>query len=102
MVDDPADYFWSSYQSNALGRSIKLRAAHPEYLQLGKTEAERLAAYRDLFRYEISGNRLKELRDSLNKGLVYGSERFKDEIEFNLQRHVRPEKAGRKPKEMLL
>jgi hypothetical protein len=48
------------------------------------------------------GHVIKEIRESVNKGLVFGSERFKDEIEANLKRRVRSEKPGRKPKELLL
>lgn len=41
MVDDPADYSWSSYQSNALGQSISLLTPHRLYLGLGQTDIER-------------------------------------------------------------
>jgi len=42
------------------------------------------------------------IRNSVNKELVFGSEKLKDEIEFNLKRRVRAGKIGLKPKEMLL
>ncbi len=102
MVDDPADYLWSSYQSNALGKSSRLRTPHEEYLSLGNNEESRLKNYRDLFSQEIAPEKQKDLISSLNKGLVYGNERFKDEIEFNLRRKVRVGKTGPKPKEFLL
>lgn len=36
MVDDPADYVWSSYQINALGKESELCTPHPEYLRMGR------------------------------------------------------------------
>jgi len=102
MVDDPSEYLWSSYRCNGLGIQSRLITPHETYLRLGKTAEERLDNYRELFRNQLDGNVVKEIRESVNKGLVFGSERFKDEIESNLKRRVRPEKPGRKPKEFLL
>jgi len=102
MVEDPSDYLWSSYRCNGHGVASKLITPHETYLKLGKTKAERLTNYRELFRYQLEDDVVKEIRESVNKGLAYGSERFKEEIEANLKRRVRPGKPGRKPKEMLL
>jgi putative transposase len=56
-----------------------------------------------LFRHHLDEAALDEIRETVNKGLVLGSERFKSEIEANLERRVRPGKVGRKAKkEMLL
>lgn len=49
MVDDPAEYPWSSYRVNALDVSSELCTPHVKYLAFGEGE-ERLAAYRGLFR----------------------------------------------------
>ncbi len=95
-------YQWSSYQSNALGRTSSIITPHDEYLALSKNKEERHTRYRELFSSDIAVKTQKELADSLNKGLIFGSEKFKDEIEFNLKRRVKPGKVGRKPKEMLL
>lgn len=102
MVDDPSEYVWSSYRCNGLGVSSKLITPHETYLALGKTGEERQVNYRELFRYELDGKIVKDIRESLNKGLVFGSGHFKDEIELNMKRRVRLEKPGRKPKELLL
>jgi putative transposase len=32
MVTDPADYSWSSYQCNALGKKSSMLTEHPLYL----------------------------------------------------------------------
>lgn len=38
MVDDPAEYSWSSYASNALGVDTALQTPHEEYVLLGNTK----------------------------------------------------------------
>ena len=102
MVDDPADYQWSSYQTNALGVKSKLCTPHEEYLRLGSNKEERLSNYRSLFKTQIDNVLIKDIRDSLNKGLILGNTYFKDQVEKNLGRRVRPIKAGRKPKKEIL
>ena len=102
MVQDPADYPWSSYRSNGLGIASKLITPHELYLRLGNSLEDRLENYRSLFRQNLGGKVLEAIRESVNKGLVFGSERFKDEIENNLRRRVRSAKPGRKPRELLL
>lgn len=102
MVDDPASYMWSSYRCNGMGIRSKLVTPHESYLRLGRTEKERLENYRELFRHQLGIEVIDEIRKSVNKGLVFGSERFKDEVEANLKCRVRPGKPGRKPSELLL
>jgi putative transposase len=98
MVDDPANYRWSSYRSNALSQQEKGLTWHPEYRSLGTTNDQRCEAYMALFTAHIDGVMIKDIRGAVNKGLVLGSERFKDEIERNLNRRVRPAKMGRPKK----
>jgi len=95
MVGDPSEYAWSSYRCNGLGVETRLCKAHPEYLRLGKTCEERTSNYRALFRAHVDGELLKNVRDSVNKGLALGNERFKQEIELLYGRRVRPAKMGR-------
>jgi len=40
MVNDPADYTWSSYRAHAFAMPMRLWSPHPEYLALGKTAVE--------------------------------------------------------------
>ncbi|MDD2893356.1 MAG: transposase [Halothiobacillaceae bacterium] len=96
MVAQPQDYRWSSYASHALGMQDDLIDDHPLYLALGNTEDTRNAAYRELFRYQLDDAVLTDIRDSLNKGLAVGADRFKDQIEETVARSVRPGQAGRK------
>jgi putative transposase len=49
MVNDPADYSWSSYRAHAYGHNVKMWKPHAEYQALGSTRFVRMAAYRRLF-----------------------------------------------------
>jgi len=102
MVDDPADYKWSSYQANGLGINTSLCTPHEEYFRLGGSREERLSNYRSFFRAHVDSSLIKDIRDSLNRGLVLGNEHFKAQIERNLGRRVRPGKVGRKRKDKIL
>jgi putative transposase len=46
MVDDPAHYRWSSYRHNALGQANRYLVPHLLYLELGRDDKTRQAAYR--------------------------------------------------------
>ena len=95
MVTDPADYEWSSYRTNALGIRLKILTPHPVYLSLGNTKASRLCNYRALFGSSIDKDLLFDIRYSLNKGLVLGTEQFKTEVEAMTGRRVRPTRRVR-------
>lgn len=98
MVDDPADYSWSSYQSNALGVSSKILTPHTVYLQLGRTKSERLTNYRELFGTDVQEGLLSDIRYATTKGLVLGTENFKSEVEELTGKRVRPLRRGRPAK----
>lgn len=95
MVDDPADYKWSSYHAHALGKTIKLHAPHQEYLRLAMSVTLRQERYRQLFKYHVDKELVVNIRDAVNKGLALGSERFKEEIQALCGRRVVPAKMGR-------
>ena len=95
MVDDSADYRWSSYRDNGLGqRGLVRLTPHDEYLRLGRSGSERRERYRSLFTGHEDGSLVKDIRDAVNTGLALGSDRFKDEIETNFMRRVSPAKMG--------
>ncbi len=95
MVGDPSNYRWSSYRSNGLGeRGFKLKPGD-EYPSLGRWPAERQKAYRALFDVRVDAVMIKQIRESVDKGLVLGSERLKDDIKASLNRRVRPAEMGR-------
>lgn len=99
MVADPADYAWSSYQCNALGKDSALCTEHAAYLSLGKTRDERLLQYRELFSSHIDGKLLDDIRKSLNSGLALGSERFIRDVEALVGRRVTAGQRGRPKRE---
>ncbi len=98
MTDHPADYRWSSYAANALGKASKLWVPHPVYLQLGQSTTERVSAYRALFRAHIGEAVLDNIRAATHKGLALGGDSFKAQVEALTGRRVRPERPGPKPK----
>ena len=73
MVDDPADYSWSSYQCNGLGVDSKLLTPHERYLSLGRS-----------------------IRLTVSKGLALGNEKFKEQIEALSGQRQSEGKRGRK------
>ena len=97
MVEDPGDYYWSSYKANALGVHSKILTPHPIYSQLGRTKPERLTNYRELFKSEFNGELLQDIRHAVNKGLVLGTEKFKAEVETLTKQRVRPITRSRPP-----
>ena len=101
MVNHPSEYPWSSYRYNALGKPDPLLTPHLQYRRLGKTDEERQAAYRQLFRRHIPEASLAEIRETTNKGWVLGNDRFKQRIQKQLERRVEPAARGgdRKSKE---
>ena len=98
MVDDPADYSWSSYACNALGIDTELQTPHELYLALAKSKPERLSNYRELFKVHAGVELLEEIRDGINKGLALGDERFTTQIEALTSKRVTARVAGRPKK----
>ena len=90
MVGDPADYRWPSYQINALGKESELATPHPVYLSIGRSKADRLKNYRELFDSQIEGGLLLDIRYALNSGLILGTEHFKSQVEVLTGRRVSP------------
>lgn len=94
MVAHPADYPWSSYRGNALGISDALLTPHPLFLALGASTEDRQAAYRELFNAHIEDKTLEEVRASINKAWVLGSEHFMSLIAAQLNRRASPLPKG--------
>jgi len=98
MADRPADYPWSSYQGNALGRQDTVLTPHRIYRRLGKTDAERRKAYRQLFRTTLSEADIEAIRENTNRGWGLGNERFRAKIEALSGRRASPRPRGRPPR----
>ncbi len=90
MLVHASEYPWSSYQGNALGKSIQLLTPHELYIQLGKADEERQSAYRALFRGRMPERDLTAIREATNKAWVLGSDRFRAQIEAKTGRRSAP------------
>ena len=80
MVNHPADYGWSSYRCNAMGRLDPLVTTHSLYTRLGATPQQRQQAYCTLFQNHINEQTLESIRQATNRAWVLGNDRFKEEI----------------------
>nr|WP_320165679.1 hypothetical protein [uncultured Methylophaga sp.] len=94
MVEHPAEYPWSSYQANGVGKVIELLTPHERYIKLGESNTKRLQRYVRLFDDYLSDNTLELIRTATNKAWVLGSERFKREIETQVNRRIEPTNRG--------
>ncbi len=94
MVQHPAEYPWSSYHGNALGKPIKLLTPHPLYVKLGDTPEVRQRQYQSLFDSALCDNSIEAIRMASCKSWVLGDLRFKQEIQRNLARKVEPGSHG--------
>jgi putative transposase len=95
MVQDAADYIWSSHRSNALERVGAVLKPHAVYLALGGTAPERCAAYRDLFASLPDPDEENALRLHTRQGAAWGSAGFQREIAAALGRAVTASPPGR-------
>ena len=81
MVDDPAHYRWTSYRRNALGAKDSRITPHVLYRAMGKTNKNRQTAYRALFRAQLDGAAIDDIRLALNRNQPLGNSRFYAKIE---------------------
>ena len=65
IVRDPAEYGWSSFSRNALGRPDPTVTPHEKYLALGADPAGRCTAYRELFGMDLEPGELAGIRADL-------------------------------------
>ena len=93
-ADHPAEYPWSSYAFNALGKEDQRVTSHSEYRRLGATEQDRQSAYRQLFRARIPSMTLETLREATHKAWVIGGERFKARVSKQIDRPLQSSGHG--------
>ena len=99
IVEHPADYRWSSFGANAMGKPDHLIMQHPAYLALAAEDAVRRAAYLEIFKSALDADELEQIRSAGSAGYALGNERFRKEIALTLGRRAGPGKPGRPPKE---
>jgi putative transposase len=95
MVTCPEDYPWSSFHANALGVTDPLIHFHHEYLAIDANAAQRLEAYRALFKTALSDDQLLDIRAHLQQQRALGASRFQEAIEAELGRVARIRPRGR-------
>jgi putative transposase len=95
MVNQPQDYRWSSYHTNALGKPSSLIVPHDEYRRMGRDVSSRLEVYRALFNAHLDEEVVGQIRNATNGNFALGSERFQKEIEVALGRRAKRGQAGR-------
>lgn len=100
MVSQASDYAWSSYAANAHGGTDPLVSPHPQYLTLDAEDTARQRLYRDWVQSAIAPNEVApdevdEIRRRLQCQHAFGTERFRQMIEEQLQRRAGPAKIGR-------
>jgi putative transposase len=71
VVRSPKDYDWSSYRHYAFGKPDPLITDEPAYTGLGRTEAERMRAYRALFARPLSSE-LRIRRPDITEAASFG------------------------------
>jgi len=81
MVDNPAQYAWSSYRFHALGARNELVTPRPEYLALGNNRTSREQAYRALFQQALDQTVIADIRLALNQCQPLGDSAFRAMVE---------------------
>ena len=95
VVKRPGAYPHSSYRANAQGGADALVTPHRVYRRLGSDGAARQAAYRQLFRKQISKGDVEAIRSATHKGWALGNDRFREKIETLTGRRAAPLPRGR-------
>jgi putative transposase len=95
LVKRADEYQWSSYRANAKDQASDVLVPHDEYLRLGRSLAERQAAYRDLLGF-VQPNELEEIRTATNSGYVLGTASFKARVAHATGRRVDMGLPGRR------
>lgn len=95
MVDDPADYHWSSHQYYVGRRGDRLVTPHPLYWALGNEPFAREQAYAELVRSGISQDQQRALTDSALRGWALGEPDYVADLQRRTARRVVRAQAGR-------
>ncbi len=99
-VSQPSGYPWSSYAANAQGAIDPLVSPQPQYLALDAEDMARQRLYREWVQSAIAPNEVApdevdEIRRRLQCQHAFGTERFRQMIEEQLQRRAGTAKIGR-------
>lgn len=76
MVTHPDNYEWSSYRANAAGVENSLITPHAVYAGLAPEQAQREAAYRELFCERLPAQVIEQVRHATNGNFALRDYRF--------------------------
>jgi len=98
MCEQPQDYRWSSYKTNAYGEANSLVSASREYLALAGNVDGRCERYRKLSIAPIDPEQLSFIRKQTNRSLIIGSDLFRKRMEkhFGVCLHEKPRGGDRR------
>ncbi|MGE4241670.1 REP-associated tyrosine transposase [Ramlibacter sp.] len=95
MVDDPADYRWSSHGFYIGKTADRVVTPHPLYWELGNTPFAREAAYRDLVNAGVGIDQQRVLTTSTLSGWALGEPDYVAELQRRTSRRLAKGKVGR-------
>ncbi len=94
MVKDIAEYPWSSYRHNALGKKDDLITEHKLYWDLGKSRELRVEKYQKIFSTQNSTKQEQQITEATARGEVYGSSEFHYEMGKIISRSTKLARHG--------
>lgn len=102
MVEDPADYAWSSFPAHGEGRANPLLESIPEWSNLGPDESSRQLAWRRKVMTEQTQDEIESIRRSVRNGFPYGEKSWVEEMAGKLgqKQGSRPRGRPRKGEKM--
>jgi putative transposase len=86
MIEDIAEYRWSSYRHNALGQVDTLITEHERYQALGTSPTQRSESYLEMFEQLNTSAQDAHITQATLRGEVYGSDRFHHQISALISR----------------
>jgi putative transposase len=101
MVQQPADFKWSSHRHCIGQLGDKLVTPHALFWGLGNTPFAREAAYAELVQAGLASRDKAQLTQSALSGWALGSASFVGDLQQATQRRLLPGKAGRPAKKTL-
>jgi putative transposase len=95
LIEGPELFGWSSHAHYIGLRSDLTVTEHATYWALGNTPFDRQIAYRRLFDVEQDLEEIAAIRYATHRGWALGRPSFTDEVAGDVNRPLRPRRAGR-------
>ena len=100
IVDDPANYRWSSCPAK-VGRTAQAWLdLDPFYLNMGHSETERAENYAAWLKETVPEQELQRIREAVQRGQLMASGSFAQELSEKLGRRLEPRGPGRPRKKI--